>query len=53
MKENSFFKAFEKDTDVKIAKIDCTEHQSVCQENVSWFSSKKLKIVAIFYWLFL
>jgi len=26
-------KAFEKDTDVKIAKIDCTEHQSVCQEN--------------------
>jgi len=26
-------KAFESDADVKIAKIDCTEHQSVCQEN--------------------
>jgi len=26
-------KAFEADSNVKIAKIDCTEHQSVCQEN--------------------
>lgn len=26
-------KIFEKDDQVKIAKIDCTEHQSVCQEN--------------------
>jgi len=26
-------KVFEKDDEVKIAKIDCTEHQSVCQEN--------------------
>eukprot|EP00088_Acartia_fossae_P060237 TRINITY_DN7208_c0_g1_i1.p1 TRINITY_DN7208_c0_g1~~TRINITY_DN7208_c0_g1_i1.p1 ORF type:complete len:398 (-),score=125.61 TRINITY_DN7208_c0_g1_i1:188-1381(-) len=26
-------KVFEKDDDVKIAKIDCTEHQSICQEN--------------------
>jgi len=26
-------KAYESEADVKIAKIDCTEHQSVCQEN--------------------
>lgn len=26
-------KAFEKDEQVKIAKIDCTEHQSICQEH--------------------
>jgi len=30
---DSLAKAFESDNDVKIAKVDCTEHQSVCQEN--------------------